>query len=302
MGLRYATVTGVARDDLPDGGAWLYAETVRQIHAPAARLRRRAADPRLQRRPRPARRGLRLPPRGARAQRRDGAADLQADPPRLPLRPLPRRCITAAREAGLVTKSNLILGMGEEPHEVVEAHAGPARRRLRPAHDHPVPAALAAAPPRRPLGEARRVRRASRPRPSGSASRACSPARWCAVPTGPAGSTSRPSRPAGSPAWPEPRGGRRGAEPAARPYPVGMARSKPTDATAPGGKAGRTPQGRRPRPLLGLDGCLGQGPEAGQEGPAEGGPAEEVGRPVGMIKQAYSLTRKNDPKLAAGSC
>jgi lipoic acid synthetase len=29
MGLRYATVTGVARDDLPDGGAWLYAETVR---------------------------------------------------------------------------------------------------------------------------------------------------------------------------------------------------------------------------------------------------------------------------------
>src|SRR4249920_1000141 len=33
MGLRYSTVTGVARDDLPDGGAWLYAETVRAIHA-----------------------------------------------------------------------------------------------------------------------------------------------------------------------------------------------------------------------------------------------------------------------------
>src|ERR1700738_976463 len=31
MGLRYSTVTGVARDDLPDGGAWLYAQTVRQI-------------------------------------------------------------------------------------------------------------------------------------------------------------------------------------------------------------------------------------------------------------------------------
>jgi lipoic acid synthetase len=29
--------------------------------------------------------------------------------------------LTAAREAGLVTKSNLILGMGEEPAEVVEA-------------------------------------------------------------------------------------------------------------------------------------------------------------------------------------
>ncbi|MEE9242584.1 MAG: lipoyl synthase, partial [Mycobacterium sp.] len=33
MGLRYSTVTGVARDDLTDGGAWLYAETVRQIKA-----------------------------------------------------------------------------------------------------------------------------------------------------------------------------------------------------------------------------------------------------------------------------
>ena len=32
MGLRYATVTGVARDDLPDGGAWLYAQTAREIH------------------------------------------------------------------------------------------------------------------------------------------------------------------------------------------------------------------------------------------------------------------------------
>ena len=32
MGLRYATITGDARDDLADGGAWLYAETVRSIH------------------------------------------------------------------------------------------------------------------------------------------------------------------------------------------------------------------------------------------------------------------------------
>jgi len=32
MGLRYATVTGVCRDDLPDEGAWLYAETIREIH------------------------------------------------------------------------------------------------------------------------------------------------------------------------------------------------------------------------------------------------------------------------------
>ena len=32
MQLRYATVTGVARDDLDDEGSWLYAETIRQIH------------------------------------------------------------------------------------------------------------------------------------------------------------------------------------------------------------------------------------------------------------------------------
>ncbi|MGH2728830.1 MAG: lipoyl synthase [Actinomycetota bacterium] len=33
MGLRYAVITSVARDDLPDGGAWLFAETTRQIRA-----------------------------------------------------------------------------------------------------------------------------------------------------------------------------------------------------------------------------------------------------------------------------
>jgi lipoyl synthase len=31
MGLKYAVITGVARDDLADGGAWLYAEVTRQI-------------------------------------------------------------------------------------------------------------------------------------------------------------------------------------------------------------------------------------------------------------------------------
>ena len=52
--------------------------------------------------------------------------------------------ITQARAAGLVTKSNLILGMGEEIDEVHQALRDLHRRRLRPRHDHPVPAA----PPR----------------------------------------------------------------------------------------------------------------------------------------------------------
>jgi len=33
MDLKYATITGVARDDLDDEGAWLYAETIAQVHA-----------------------------------------------------------------------------------------------------------------------------------------------------------------------------------------------------------------------------------------------------------------------------
>lgn len=33
LGLRFAVVTMVARDDLPDGGAWLVAETIRQLRA-----------------------------------------------------------------------------------------------------------------------------------------------------------------------------------------------------------------------------------------------------------------------------
>jgi lipoic acid synthetase len=120
MGLRYATVTGVARDDLPDGGAWLYAETVRQIHSllpdcgvellipdfnavpeqleevfgarPEVLAHNLETVPRIFKRIRPA----------FRYERSLGV-------------------ITSAREAGLVTKSNLILGMGEERAEVSEA-------------------------------------------------------------------------------------------------------------------------------------------------------------------------------------
>ena len=83
MGLRYATITGVARDDLPDGGAWLYAETVQADPRAQPRHRRRELlIPDFNGEARPARRGLRVASRGARAQRRDRAADLQADPAR----------------------------------------------------------------------------------------------------------------------------------------------------------------------------------------------------------------------------
>src|SRR6185312_14160438 len=111
MGLKYATITGVARDDLPDGGAWLYAETVRAIHTlnpdfngkpdllaevfdsrPEVLAHNVETVPRIFKRIRP-------------AFRYDRSLDV----------------LTQAREFGLVTKSNLILGMGETREEVSQA-------------------------------------------------------------------------------------------------------------------------------------------------------------------------------------
>src|SRR5690348_8445976 len=120
MGLKYATVTGVARDDLADGGAWLYAQVCREIHAaipgcgvellipdfnaepdrlaevfsarPEALAPTIATVPRIFRRLRP----------GFRSARSQGV----------------RR---AARGAGLVHERPLRLGRGEDVHRVPAA-------------------------------------------------------------------------------------------------------------------------------------------------------------------------------------
>jgi lipoic acid synthetase len=122
MQLRYATITGVCRDDLEDEGSWLYAETIRQIHRlnPGIGVEMLAPDfsgnpafladifgslpevfahnietvPRIFRRIRP---GFRY---------EQSLAVLQS-----------------ARDFGLVTKSNLILGMGEQRDEISAAFA-----------------------------------------------------------------------------------------------------------------------------------------------------------------------------------
>ncbi|MCC2313272.1 lipoyl synthase [Cellulomonas xiejunii] len=120
MGLKYSTITGVARDDLPDGGVWLYAETVRQIHAmnPGTGVELLIPDfnavPEL----------LDL----VNESRPEVLAHNLETVPRIfkQIRPAFRyerslSVLTRAREAGLVTKSNLILGMGETTEEVVEA-------------------------------------------------------------------------------------------------------------------------------------------------------------------------------------
>ncbi|MFN8096766.1 MAG: lipoyl synthase [Dermatophilaceae bacterium] len=120
MGLRYATVTGVARDDRPDGAASLYADTIRQIHA---------LNPNT---------GVEiLPPDfGAEPDLVGQVFDARPEVFAHNLETVPRifkrirpafsydkslRVLTMARQAGLVTKSNLILGMGEQEEEIAQA-------------------------------------------------------------------------------------------------------------------------------------------------------------------------------------
>jgi lipoyl synthase len=120
MGLRYSTVTGVARDDLPDGGAWLYAETVRLIHElnPGTGVELLIPDfdavPEqlaevFGSRPEVLAHNVETVPRIFRRIRPGFRYERSLD------------VITMARDAGLVTKSNLILGMGETPDEVTAA-------------------------------------------------------------------------------------------------------------------------------------------------------------------------------------
>ena len=69
--------------------------------------------------------------------------------------------LARAKAAGLVTKSGLILGMGETDDEVRRRAGRPARRRRRHRHHRPVPAAHRRPPAGRPLVDARGVRRAA---------------------------------------------------------------------------------------------------------------------------------------------
>jgi lipoic acid synthetase len=147
MGLRYATITGVARDDLPDGGAWLYAQTVRSIHetVPGCGVELLAPDfnaiPELlaevfASRPEVFAHNLETVPRVFRRIRPGFRYDRSLG------------VLSAARAAGLVTKSNLILGLGETRDEVEatmrELHAAgtdllTVTQYLRPSlHHHPV--------------------------------------------------------------------------------------------------------------------------------------------------------------------
>ena len=120
MQLRYATITGVARDDLPDGGAWLYAETVRAIHElnpgtgvenliPDFNGRPELLDEVFASRPEVLAHNVETVPRIFKRIRPAFRYDRSLG------------VLTRARGADLVTKSNLILGMGETREEVSQA-------------------------------------------------------------------------------------------------------------------------------------------------------------------------------------
>ncbi|NBU32730.1 MAG: lipoyl synthase [Actinobacteria bacterium] len=119
MQLRYATITGVTRDDLEDQGAWLYAETIRAVHhaVPGIKVEMLAPDfdakPELltevfESRPEVFAHNLETVPRIFKRIRPGFRYERSL------------AVITAARDFGLVTKSNLILGMGETINEVKE--------------------------------------------------------------------------------------------------------------------------------------------------------------------------------------
>ena len=195
MGLRYATITGVARDDLPDGGAWLYAETVRQIHAlnPGTGVENLIPDfngkPDLlaevfESRPEVLAHNVETVPRIFQrirpAFRYERSLDVITPGPRLrpghQVQPDPRH--------------------GRGARRGQPGAARPARRRLRAASRSPSTCGPRRGTTRSSAGSSPRSSSSCRPRPRRSASPASCPDRWCARRTAPAGSTSRRSRPA----------------------------------------------------------------------------------------------------------
>jgi len=120
MGLKYATITGVTRDDLPDEGAWLYAETIRKVHelnpgtgvemlAPDFHAKAHLLNEIFETRPEVFAHNLETVPRIFKRIRPAFTYEKSLT------------VISMARHFGLVTKSNLILGLGETREEVTQA-------------------------------------------------------------------------------------------------------------------------------------------------------------------------------------
>lgn len=120
MGLRYATITGVTRDDLEDEGSWLYAETIRVVHelnpgtgvemlAPDFNAKPELLNPIFETRPEVFAHNLETVPRIFKQIRPAFTYEKSL------------KVIGMAQDFGLITKSNLILGLGETREEVSQA-------------------------------------------------------------------------------------------------------------------------------------------------------------------------------------
>jgi len=120
MGLRYATITGVTRDDLPDEGAWLYAETIKVVHelnpgtgveilTPDFSGKSHLLNEVFDSKPEVFAHNVETVPRIFKEIRPAFRYERSLD------------VISQAQAYGLVTKSNLILGMGETRAEIHQA-------------------------------------------------------------------------------------------------------------------------------------------------------------------------------------
>jgi lipoic acid synthetase len=120
MGLRYATITGVTRDDLEDEGSWLYAETIRAVHelnpgtgvemlAPDFNAKSELLNPIFETRPEVFAHNLETVPRIFKQIRPAFTYEKSL------------KVIGMAQDFGLITKSNLILGLGETREEISQA-------------------------------------------------------------------------------------------------------------------------------------------------------------------------------------
>jgi len=120
MGLRYATITGVTRDDLEDEGSWLYAETIRAVHdlnpgtgvemlAPDFNAKPELLNPIFETRPEVFAHNLETVPRIFKQIRPAFTYEMSL------------KVIGMAQDFGLITKSNLILGLGETREEISQA-------------------------------------------------------------------------------------------------------------------------------------------------------------------------------------
>ena len=120
MSLRYATITGVTRDDLEDEGSWLYAETIRVVHelnpgtgvemlAPDFNAKPELLNPIFETRPEVFAHNLETVPRIFKQIRPAFTYEKSL------------KVIGMAQDFGLITKSNLILGLGETRDEISQA-------------------------------------------------------------------------------------------------------------------------------------------------------------------------------------